>query len=132
MTVTRYNASVEAVPCFTEALFQIHHDLHLAGVEGGPAKVVALNQELLQLCEYLSGNPYSSRNVQLPTSGPAPLLTRIRKVQEQAKALGLPNLKEIAVAEYVVLLAHSEKRVVFLGIRPSRTSAGKFDEAAPS
>lgn len=109
MSSVLYKAVVEATYSFQRQLLVLEEAL-----PGEDARVV-LHQAILDLRFKLSGNPYSTRSIQLDVPD-AETRERIRILHEKAKSLGLPNLKEVSILDYVVQIAHSEKRVVMISI----------------
>jgi len=112
-----YQAVILAVPNFAQQMTAIQQGLNTDFPDSAHERYEALCGALKDLCPRLSKSPYSSRNLQLPKSVSPAVSMLVTRIKDLAKDINLPNLKEVILVDYVVFLAHSEKRVVLLSIQ---------------
>lgn len=115
--MTTYQATVQAVGDFDVQLEQVAHAMARRQPDTAALRYAELLRSLQDVRARLSVSPYSSRSVQALQTPVQQLRARVGPLLELAKSLGLANLKEVPFSECVLLLAHSDKRVVFLAIK---------------
>lgn len=114
------NARVRAVPNFLASLKAARRFMEEQDAASASARFKKLQAEVVKARELLSFAPTSGR--------PARFLDarsdwgRFQAVQarQSARALGLPELRELVLARHVVLYAHSTGEVVLLSMRHER------------
>ncbi len=113
-------AVVEAAPNFLTTLDEARRFLVEQDAETAHARYSRLQSELLEMVQMLGWSPACGRYAQFLAAHSAQARLRLARVQRLAADAALPDLREFVPQQYVVLYAHSPKRVALLAIKHQR------------
>ena len=124
------DAEVRAVPNFLACLraarvFMVEQDAATA-----PARFERLQAVLVQARALLAFTPASGRPARFVEARSHWGRFQAQTALQLARALELPELRELVLARHVVLYAHSDRRAVLLSLRHERQLAYRL--AAPA
>ena len=114
------NAKVRAVPNFLACLrgargFMVEQDAASA-----PARFDNLQAELVKARGLLSFAPTSGRPARFLDAKTGWGQFQAQQAVQLARALGMPELRELVLARHIVLYAHSDRDVLLLSLRHER------------
>lgn len=114
------NAKVRAAPNFLACLrvaqgFMVERDAASA-----PARFEKLQAELVKARGLLSFSPTSGRPARFLDARTGWGQFQAQQAVQLARAIGMPDLRELVLARHVVLYAHSERDVLLLSLRHER------------
>lgn len=113
-------AVIEAAPNFLATLDEARRFLVEQDAETAPARYARLQAELVEMVQMLGWSPGCGRHAQFLAPHSAQAKLRLARVQRLAAEATLPDLREFVLQQYVVLYAHSSKRVALLAIKHQR------------
>lgn len=111
---------VEAAPNFLATLDEARRFLVEQDAETAPERDARLQAELVEMVQMLGWSPGCGRYAQFLGAHSAQARLRLARVQRLAAEAALPDLREFVLQQYVVLYAHSSKRVALLAIKHQR------------
>ena len=114
------NAKVRAVPNFLACLRAARGFMVEQGAASAPARFEKLQAELVKARGLLSFAPTSGRPARFLDAKTGWGQFQSQQAVQLAKALGMPELREVVLARHVVLYAHSERDVLLLSLRHER------------
>jgi hypothetical protein len=114
------NAKVRAAPNFLACLraargFRVEQDAASA-----PGRFEKLQTELVKARDLLSFAPTSGRPARFLGAKTGWGKFQAHQAAQLARAIGMPDLRELVLARHVVLYAHSERDVLLLSLRHER------------
>jgi hypothetical protein len=114
------NARVRATPNFVACLgaawaFMVEQDAASA-----PGRFGKLQAELVKARGLLSFSPSSGRPARFLDAKTGWGRYQAQQAAHLARAIGMPELRELVLARHVVLYAHSDRDVVLLSLRHER------------
>jgi hypothetical protein len=114
------NARVRAVPNFLVCLrvaraFMVEQDAASA-----PARFKKLQSELVRARGLLSFSPTSGRPARFLDAKTGWGRFQAQQAAQLARALGMPELRELVLSRHIVLYAHAERDVLLLALRHER------------
>ena len=114
------NARVRAVPNFLACLDAARSFMAEQDATSAPRRFKKLQAEVVKARALLSFAPTSGRPARFldATSGWGRF--QAEQARQLARALGMPELRELVLARHVVLYAHSEREAVLLSMRHER------------
>ncbi|NRO98521.1 hypothetical protein GWC77_21590 [Paraburkholderia sp. NMBU_R16] len=113
-------AVVEAAPNFLATLDEARRFLVEQDAEAAPARYAQLQAELVEMVQMLGWSPGCGRYARFLGAHSAQGRLHLARVQRLAADAALPDLREFVLQQYVVLYAHSSKRVALLAIKHQR------------
>jgi len=114
------NARVRAVPNFLASLKAARSFMEEQDAASASARFKKLQAEVVKARELLSFAPTSGRPARFLDARSDWGRFQAEQVRQSARALGLPELRELVLAGHVVLYAHSTREVVLLSMRHER------------
>ena len=114
------NARVRAVPNFLACLRAAQDFMIEQDAASAPARFNKLQAELIKARGLLSFAPTSGRPARFLDAKTGWGQFQAQQALELARALGMPELRELVLARHVVLYAHSERDVLLLSMRHER------------
>lgn len=114
------NAKVRAVPNFLACLRAARGFMVEQDAASAPARFEKLQAELVKARGLLSFAPTSGRPARFLDAKTGWGQFQSQQAVQLAKALGMPELREVVLARHVVLYAHSERDVLLLSLRHER------------
>lgn len=111
---------IEAAPHFLTTLDEARCFLVEQDAQSAPARYARLQAELLEMVQMLGWSPGCGRHARFAAARSAQARLRLARVQRLAAEAALPDLREFVLQQYVVLYAHSSKRVALLAIKHQR------------
>lgn len=113
-------AAIDAAPNFLATLDEVRRFLVEQDAQTAPARYARLQAELVEMVQMLGWSPGCGRHARFLAALSAQASLRMVRVQRLAAAAALPDLREFVLQQYVVLYAHSSKRVALLAIKHQR------------
>ncbi|MGN8084275.1 hypothetical protein [Variovorax sp. 22077] len=114
------NARVRAVPNFLASLKAARSFMEEQDAASASARFKRLQAEVVKARELLSFAPTSGRPARFLDARSDWGRFQAEQARQSARALGLPELRELVLARHVVLYAHSMREVVLLSMRHER------------
>ena len=114
------NAKVRAVPNFLTCLRVAHGFMVDQDAASAPARFERLQAELVKARALLSFAPTSGRPAKFLEAKTGWGQFQAQQAVQLARALGMPELREVVLARHVVLYAHSDRDVLLLSLRHER------------
>lgn len=114
------NAKVRAVPNFLACLRAARAFMVEQDATSAPARFERLQTELVKARGLLSFAPTSGRPARFLDAKTGWGRFQAQQAVQLARALGMPELREVVLARHVVLYAHSERDVLLLSLRHER------------
>lgn len=124
------NARVRAVPNFLVCLEAAKRFMEEQAVRSAPGRFQRLQAELAKARRLLSFAPAGGRPARFLQASTAWGLFQVQQAKQYAQALGMPELRELVLAQHIMLYAHSEREVVWLSLRHERQLG--YPQTAPS
>ena len=122
------NAQVRAVPNFLVSLRAARGFMVEQDPASAPARFRKLQAELAKARGLLSFAPTSGRPSRFLDAKTGWGQFQAQQAVQLARALGMPELREVVLARHVVLYAHSERDVVLLCLRHERQLGYRLPE----
>ena len=122
------NAKVRAVPNFLACLRAVRDFMALQDAASAPARFEKLQAELVKARGLLSFAPTSGRPVRFLDAKTGWGQLQARQAVQLARALGMPELRELVLTRHVVLYAHSERDVLLHSVRHERQLGYRLPE----
>lgn len=122
------NAKVRAVPNFLASLRAARAFMVEQDAASAPARFNRLQGELVKARGLLSFAPTSGRPARFLDAKTGWGRFQAQQAVQLARALGMPELRELVLARHVVLYAHSERDVLLLALRHERQLAYRLPE----
>jgi len=117
------NARVRAVPNFLDCLNAANRFMTEQDSASAPARFKKLQSELAKARALLSFAPTSGRPARFLQAKSGWGQFQAEQTKQLAESLGMPELRELVLARYVLLCAHSDREVVLLSMRHERQLA---------
>lgn len=117
------NATVGAAPNFAANLEAARAFFVIQDANSADTRYHQLKRELREMQTILSWSPACGRPARFLNAHSAQARLRSVTVLQLASQLGLPFLREYAVAQHLVLYAHSDTEVVLLALKHQRQLA---------
>jgi hypothetical protein len=114
------NAKIRAVPNFRVCLGAAHRFMVEQDAASAPARFEKLQAELVRARGLLAFAPTSGRPARFLAARTGWGQYQAQQAVELARALGMPQLRQLVLARHVVLYAHSERDAVLLALRHER------------
>lgn len=114
------NAKVRAVPNFLVCLRAARGFMVEQDASSAPARFKKLQSELVKARGLLSFSPPSGRPARFLDAKTGWGRFHAQQAVQLARALGMPELRELVLARHVMLYAHSEHEVLLLALRHER------------
>jgi hypothetical protein len=114
------NARVRAVPNFLACLNDARSFMAEQDAVSAPRRFKKLQAELVKARALLSFAPTSGRPARFLDARSGWGRFQAEQARQLAKALGMPELRELVLARHVVLYVHSAREVVLLSMRHER------------
>ena len=114
------DARIRAVPNFLACLRAAQVFMVEQGAGTASARFRKLQAELVKARDLLSFAPTSGRPARFLDAKTDWGRFRAAQATELARALGMPELRELVLARHVLLYAHSERAVLLLSLRHER------------
>ena len=114
------NAKVRAVPNFLACLLAARAFMEEQDAASTPSRFKKLQAEVVKARALLSFAPASGRPARFLDAKSSRGQFQSEQARQLARALGMPQLRELVLARHVVLCAHSEQDVVLLSMRHER------------
>ena len=114
------NAKVRAVPNFLACLRDARGFMVEQDAASASARFEKLQAELVKARGLLSFAPTSGRPARFLDAKTGWGQFQSQQAVQLAKAIGMPELREVVLARHVVLYAHSERDVLLLSLRHER------------
>ena len=114
------NAKVRAVPNFLACLGAVQGFMVAQDAASAPARFSKLQAELVKARGLLSFAPTSGRPARFLDAKTGWGQFQAQQALQLARALGMPELRELVLARHVMLYAHSERDVLLLSLRHER------------
>jgi hypothetical protein len=114
------NAQVSAAPHFADCLLAVHAFMVEQDAASAAARLVQLKRDLRDMKTLLAWSPASGRPARFLKPNSAQASLRLAAVQQLARSVGLPQLREFVMGSHVVLYAHSDTEVVLLSLKHHR------------
>jgi hypothetical protein len=122
------NARVRAVPNFLACLRAAHANMVEQNANSAPQRFKKLQTELIKARGLMSFAPACGRPARFldATSGWGKF--QAQQALQLARALGMPELRELVLAHHAVLYAHSQRDVLLLSLRHERQLGYRLPE----
>ncbi|NDZ13556.1 hypothetical protein C7T35_28545 [Variovorax sp. WS11] len=117
------NARVRAVPNFLACLLAARAFMEEQDTASAPSRFKKLQAEVVKARALLSFAPASGRPARFLDAKSGWGQFQSEQARQLARALGMPELRELVLARHVVLYAHSKQDVVLLSMRHERQLA---------
>ena len=114
------NAKVRAVANFLACLRAARGFMVEQNAASAPARFKKLQSELVKARGLLSFSPPSGRPARFLDAKTGWGRFHAQQAVQLARALGMPELRELVLARHVMLYAHSEHEVLLLALRHER------------
>lgn len=114
------NARVRAVPNFLACLHAARRFMEEQDAASAALRFKKLQAEVAKARALLSFAPTSGRPARFLDARSDWGRFQAEQARQSARALGLPELRELVLARHVVLYAHCEREVVLLSMRHER------------
>jgi hypothetical protein len=114
------NAKVRAAPNFLACLRAARGFMVEQDAASAPGRFEKLQAELVKARGLLSFSPTSGRPARFLDAKTGWGQYQAQQAAELARAIGMPDLRELVLARHVVLFAHSERDVLLLSLRHER------------
>jgi hypothetical protein len=114
------NAKVRAVPNFLACLRGVRDFMVEQDAASAPSRFKKLQAELVKARGLLSFAPTSGRPARFLDAKTGWGQFQAQQALQLARALGMPELRELVLARHVVLYAHSERDVLLFSLRHER------------
>ena len=114
------NAKVRAVPNFLTCLRAARGFMVIQDAGSAPERFERLQAELVKARALLSFAPTSGRPARFLEAKTGWGQFQAQQAVQLARALGMPELREVVLARHVVLYAHSDRDVLLLSLRHER------------
>lgn len=114
------NAKVRAVPNFLACLRAARGFMVEQDAASAPARFEKLQAEISRARGLLAFAPTSGRPARFLDAKTGWGQFRARHAVELARALGMPELRELVLARHVMLYSHSQRDVLLLSLRHER------------
>ena len=114
------NAKVRAVANFLACLRAARGFMVEQNAASAPARFKKLQAELVKARGLLSFSPSSGRPARFLEAKTGWGRFHAQQAVQLARALGMPELRELVLARHVMLYAHSEHEVLLLALRHER------------
>ena len=111
------NARVRAVPNFLVCLHMARGFMQEQDAHSAPARFQRLQAEVVKARQLLCFAPASGRPARFLAARTGWGRFQAEQARQFARALGMPELRELVLARHVVLYAHSGLEVVLLSMR---------------
>lgn len=125
------NARVRAVPNFLSCLQAAQRFMQEQDARSAPVRFKRLQAELAKARQLLSFAPAGGRPARFLQASTAWGRFEAQQAQQYAHALGMPDLRELVLAQHVLLYAHSDLDVVWLSLRHERQLNHRLSPPAP-
>ena len=122
------NAKVRAVPNFLVCLRTARGFMVEQDAASAPARFKKLQSELVKARGLLSFSPPSGRPARFLDAKTGWGRFHAQQAVQLARALGMPELRELVLARHVMLYAHSEHEVLLLALRHERQLGYRLPE----
>jgi len=114
------NAEVRAVPNFLACLGAARAFMVEQDAASAPGRFEKLQAELVKARALLSFSPASGRPARFLDAKTGWGQFQAQQAVQLARAIGMPELRELVLARHVVLYAHAERDVLLLSLRHER------------
>jgi hypothetical protein len=114
------NATVRAAPNFLACLRAARGFMVEQDAASAPGRFQKLQVEWVKARGLLSFSPSSGRPARFLDAKSAWGQFQAQQAVELARAIGMPELRELVLARHVVLYAHSERDALLLSLRHER------------
>lgn len=114
------NAKVRAAPNFLACLRAARGFMVEQDAASGPGRFVKLQAEVVKARGLLSFSPTSGRPARFLDAKTGWGRFQAHQAVQLARAIGMPDLRELVLARHVMLYAHSERDVLLLSLRHER------------
>ena len=114
------HAKVRAVPNFLTCLRAARDFMVEQDAASAPGRFEKLQAELVKARGLLSFSPTSGRPARFLDAKTGWGQFQAQQALQLARAIGMPELRELVLARHVVLYAHSERDVLLLSLRHER------------
>jgi hypothetical protein len=114
------NAKVRAVPTFIECLRAVQSFMAEQDAASAHARFRKLQAELAKARDLLSFAPASGRPARFLDARTGWGQFQAQQALQLAKAIGLPELRELVLARHILLYAHSQREVLLISLRHER------------
>jgi hypothetical protein len=121
------NARVRAVPGFLASLRAARGFMEEQDAASAPTRFGRLQAEVSKARALLCFAPASGRPARFLDARSGWARFQAEQARQLARALDVPELRELVLARHVVLYAHSEREVVLLSIRHERQLGYRLD-----
>ena len=122
------NARVRAVPNFLTCLRAARDFMVEQDCASAPARFKKVQTELVKARSLLSFAPAGGRPARFLDAKTGWGQFQAQQAVQFARALGVPELRELVLARQVVLYAHSEREVLLLSLRHERQLGYRLPE----
>ena len=122
------NAKVRAVPNFLVCLRAARGFMVEQDAASAPARFKKLQSELVKARGLLSFSPPSGRPARFLDAKTGWGRFHAQQAVQLARALGMPELRELVLARHVMLYAHAEHEVLLLALRHERQLGYRIPE----
>ena len=122
------NAKVRAVPNFVVCLRAARGFMVEQDAASAPARFKKLQSELVKARGLLSFSPPSGRPARFLDAKTGWGRFHAQQAVQLARALGMPELRELVLARHVMLYAHGEHEVLLLALRHERQLGYRIPE----
>jgi len=114
------NAKVRAAPNFLACLRAARSFMVEQDAPSAPGRFEKLQAELVKARSLLSFSPTSGRPARFLDAKTGWGQFQAQQAVQLARAIGMPDLRELVLARHVMLYAHSERDVLLLSLRHER------------
>lgn len=114
------NARIQATHSFVRNVRSAQEFLHQQDTTSAEARYGTLLAQLKEAREHLRWNPAAGRPARFLQMHSAQGQTMAARALALAAKHGVPQLRELVVKPYVLLYAHSDKRVALLALQHQR------------
>lgn len=114
------NAKVRAAPNFLACLGAARSFMVEQDAASAPRRFARLQAELVKARALLSFSPTSGRPARFLDAKTGWGQFQAQQAVQLARAIGMPELRELVLARHVLLYAHSERDVLLLSLRHER------------
>ena len=122
------NAKVRAVPNFVVCLRAARGFMVEQDAASAPARFKKLQSELVKARGLLSFSPQRGRPARFLDAKTGWGRFHAQQAVQLARALGMPELRELVLARHVMLYAHAEHEVLLLALRHERQLGYRIPE----
>jgi hypothetical protein len=114
------NARVRAAPNFLTCLRAARSFMIEQDAASAPRRFQKLQAELVKARSLLSFSPTSGRSARFLDAKTGWGQFQAQQAVQLARAIGMPELRELVLSRHLVLYAHSEQDVLLLSLRHER------------